>query len=226
MKGVGFHLIMFENRRDAGQKLGQALENYKAGDGIVLAVPRGGVEVGYYVAERLQLPFSLVVVRKLPFPDNPEAGFGAIAEDGSIFLINRICAGLSCDLIQSVINEQKLELQRRIEVLRQGRALPEIKGKTAILVDDGIAMGSTMQAAIMLCRNKKAKKIVVAAPVAGPATAAELALEVDEVVVPEQPLFFRAVAEAYKNWYDVCDDEVIQIMKKKNDFLHCSQRNN
>jgi putative phosphoribosyl transferase len=217
---------MFENRQEAGKKLGQALEKYKGTDGIVLAIPKGGVEVGYYVAEHLQLQFCLVVVRKLPFPDNPEAGFGAIAEDGSIYLIDRFCAGLSCDLVQSVIEEQRLELQRRIEVLRHGEPLPKLKGKIVILIDDGIAMGSTIQAAVMLCRNQKTKKIVVAAPVAGPTVATELAQQVDETVILEQPVSFRAVAEVYRTWYDVGDEEVTQIMERTHDFQHASQRNN
>jgi predicted phosphoribosyltransferase len=206
---------MFKNRKEAGQKLGKSLEPYKGCDGIVLAIPRGGVEVGYYVAKHLELPLSIVVVRKLPFPGNPEAGFGAIAEDGSTFFVGRVYNQLSSEMIRTILDEQKQELERRIEVLREGKTLPTITGKTVILVDDGIAMGSTMQAAVMLCRNRKAKKIVVASPVAGPDTAAELAKVVDEAVILEKPLFFRAVAEAYENWYDVPDDEVIRIMQKE-----------
>jgi putative phosphoribosyl transferase len=205
---------MFEDRKEAGQKLGKALESYRGTNGIVLAIPRGGVEVGYYVAQYLRLPLSIIVVRKLPFPENPEAGFGAIAEDGSTFFIDRFHGQLPAGLTRRIIEEQKRELKRRIKVLREDKALPEIAGKTIILVDDGIAMGSTVQAAIMLCKNKKAAKIVVAAPVAGPATAAELQEVADEVVILERPPFFRAVAEVYKNWYDVPDDEVIDIMQK------------
>ena len=211
---------MFQDRQDAGQKLGEALKMYKKCEGIVLAIPRGGVEVGSYVAEYLEIPLSLVVVRKLPFPENPEAGFGAIAEDGSAFFVDRISSRLSSDVIQFILEEQKQELERRIQVLREGQPLPSITGKIVILVDDGIAMGSTMQAAIMLCKNKKAKKIVVASPVAGPSTAAELAEIVDEIVILEEPPFFRAVAEVYENWYDASDDEVINIMQESKYFRY------
>jgi putative phosphoribosyl transferase len=117
-------------------------------------------------------------------------------------------------MVEKILEQQKQELKRRIEVLRGGGPLPKIADKIVLLVDDGIAMGSTMQAAIMLCRNKKAKRIVVAAPVAGPAIATELAEVADEVVILEKPSFFRAVAESYRNWYDVSDDEVIRIMQK------------
>jgi putative phosphoribosyl transferase len=205
---------MFEDRKQAGQKLAEALEQYKKCSGMVLAIPKGGVEVGYYIAEHLELPLSIIVVRKLPFPDNPEAGFGAIAEDGSTFFVDRFYNQIPSQTVKRVLEQQKQELKRRIGVLRGGTPLPEITGKIVLLVDDGIAMGSTMRAAIMLCKNKKAEKIVVAAPVAGSATAAELAEVADEVVILEKPPFFRAVAEAYRNWYDVPDGEAVSILQR------------
>jgi putative phosphoribosyl transferase len=205
---------MFEDRKQAGQKLGRALKAYKQCDGIVLAIPRGGVEVGFYVAQYLEIPLSVVIVRKLPFPDNPEAGFGAIAEDGSIFFVDQIYKRLHSEMLKRILREQEKELERRKAVLRGGKSLPSIAGKTVLLVDDGIAMGSTMQAAIMCCRKNKAKRIVAAAPVASPSTAGELAEVADEVVILEQPVVFYAVADAYRNWYDVGDDEVINILQK------------
>jgi len=211
-------MIIFQDRQDAGQKLGKSLEMYKECDGIVLAIPKGGVEVGYYVAQHLRLPLSLVVVRKFPFPENPEAGFGAIAEDGSTFFVDTVRGGISVHMTQMILEEQKQELERRIQVLREGRPLPSIAGKIVLLVDDGIAMGSTMQAAIMLCKNKEAGKIVVASPVAGQSVAEGLAEVADETVIVEQPSFFHAVAEVYNNWYDVSDDEVISFMQKNR---HC-----
>ena len=205
---------MFENRNDAGEKLARALEKYRDEEALVLAIPKGGVEVGYKVAKFLNSDFSIIISRKLPYPDNPEAGFGAMAEDGSTFIIDYAAHGLSSDTITRIIKEQNQEIKRRITTLRGGKPLPEIAGRTIILVDDGIAMGSTMQAAISLCKNKKAKRIVVASPVAGRSTTAELAEIVDEVVILEKPVFFRAVAQVYANWYDVSDEEVIQITEK------------
>jgi predicted phosphoribosyltransferase len=204
---------MFRDRKDAGQKLARALEKYKDQDVLVLAIPRGGVEVGYQVAEYLNADFSLLVSRKLPYPHNPEAGFGALAEDGSTFIYRDAARQLSPRTIEAIIERQKQETERRVAVLREGRPLPEIAGRTAILVDDGIAMGSTMRVSIMLCQNRGAGKIVVAVPVSGERMAVEIEERVDEIVVLEQPRFFRAVAQVYENWYDVSDREVIEIIE-------------
>jgi predicted phosphoribosyltransferase len=204
---------MFENRQDAGEQLAAALADCKDGDdAVVLAIPRGGAEVGYQVAKALGADFSLVVVRKLPFPDNPEAGFGAIAEDGSIVILKHASYGLLQDTIERVIDLQRVELRWRVQMLRGGRPLPDLAGKTVILVDDGIAMGSTMRAAIKLCEKSGAGRIVVAVPVCGERTATELEALVDEIVVLEQPCFFRAVAQVYKAWHDVSEREVVRIM--------------
>ena len=205
---------MFEDRKDAGERLALALEKFKDQDVTVLGIPRGGVEVGYYVARYLHARFSMVVSRKLPLPDDPEAGFGAMAEDGSTFLIERAASQVPEKKILEIQEAQKLEIRRRVKTLRKGRPLPSLKDRTVILVDDGIAMGATMVAAILLCRNKKAKKIVAAAPVAGEDAAAEIAEIVDELVVLETPVLFRAVAQFYRHWYDVPDSEVLGIMDR------------
>ncbi|MEW6360410.1 MAG: phosphoribosyltransferase [Planctomycetota bacterium] len=205
---------MFDDRSDAGRKLARALEKYKNKNAVVLAIPRGGVEVGYHVAKHLNADLSLIVARKLPFPDNPESGFGAVAEDGSAFLYRRMDWRMPEEVVERIKRDQQKEVQRRIAVLRGGRPLPDLKGRTVILVDDGIAMGSTMRASILLCKNKGAGKIVVAAPVSGDIVAKEIAEDVDDVVILETPRFFRAVAQVYRNWYDVPDDEVIAILEK------------
>jgi putative phosphoribosyl transferase len=207
-------MYAFEDRKDAGEKLARALEKYKDQNVLVLAIPRGGVEVGYQVAQYLKAGFSILVSRKLPFPDNPEAGFGAIAEDGSTFLFEDASSWLPKETVDNIITRQKHEIQRRIAVLRRGQPLPEIADQVVILVDDGLAMGSTMRAAINLCKNKGAKKIIVAAPVAGEDVAEDVEKMVGEMVVLTKPPFFRAVAQVYRNWYDVSDQEVIEIMEK------------
>jgi putative phosphoribosyl transferase len=208
--GVG----VFEDRRDAGNRLARALAKYRGQDVLVLAIPRGGVEVGYEVAAYLEADFSMVVCRKLPYPYNPEAGFGAVAEDGSAVILQDAARGLAASVIAEIIEQQKAEIQRRVSVLRGGEPLPEMGDRTVILVDDGIAMGSTMQAAIRLCRDRQAGRIVVAVPVAGRKIAEEMVELADEVVVLEKPAGFRAVAQVYKRWYDVPDSEVIEIMRK------------
>ncbi len=205
---------MFDDRKDAGKALARALETYKDTGALVFSIPRGGVEVGYYVARSLNAQFSILVARKLPFPHDQEAGFGAIAEDGSMFMIEDAETCVSRSEIDRIIEAQKEEIKRRIEVLRGGRPLPAIKDRTVILVDDGIAMGSTMRAAIMLCQRAEARTIVVAVPVTGKKTAHEIGKIVDEIVVLVIPQPFYAVAQVYKKWYDVSDQEVIAIMDR------------
>jgi len=206
--------MIFIDRKDAGLKLASRLEKYRGVDALVLAIPRGGVEVGCIVAEHLRAQFSLLVTRKLPFPDNPEAGFGAIAEDGSVFIFEDAAMWVPPEDIERIVDEQSGEIRRRVQVLRGGRPLPEIEGRTVILVDDGLAMGSTMRASIMLCRKRDAGRIVVAVPVAGREVAEEVSRIVDELVVLEIPARFMAVAQVYMNWYDVPDEEVLEIIDK------------
>jgi predicted phosphoribosyltransferase len=209
---------MFTDRKDAGKKLAKALQQYKNQDVIVFAIPKGGVEVAYEVVKYLNAQLSLLISRKLPLPSNPEAGFGAIAEDGNIFIFNDTYSWLSEEIIEKIITEQQKEIERRIKVLRDGNPLPNIENKMVILVDDGLAMGSTMRVAIKLCRNKGARKIIVAVPVAGGKVAEEIERLADGIIVLEKPEFFQAVAQVYINWHDVKDSEVINILKKwKND---------
>lgn len=203
---------MFEDRTDAGVRLAKALEKYKDTGAVVLGIPRGGVQVAYHVARYLNAEMSMIVTRKLPYPDEPEAGFGATAEDGSTFIVEGARRWLGRGVIDRIIEEQKKEVKRRIAALRGGRDLPEITGRTVILVDDGIAVGSTVRASIMLCRNRNVGKLVVAVPVSGADTAAEIARTVDEIVVLETPLYFRAVAQVYKSWYDLSDRQVLEVM--------------
>jgi len=205
---------MFKDREEAGKRLGEALKDYKGQGALVLAIPRGGVEVGYHVAKHLQADFSFLIARKLPYPDNPEAGFGALAEDGSAVILGDASSCVSEEKIKEIVREQSEEIKRRVQVLRKGKPLPPVSGRTVILVDDGLAMGSTMRAAIELCRKRNAQKIVVAVPVGGGRVADEVNELADEVIILEVPRFFQAVAQDYLNWYDVPDEEVIEIMEK------------
>ncbi len=206
--------MIFRDRKEAGAYLAAALQGYKTEHPVVLAIPRGGVEVGFEVAKALDADFDLLIARKLPFPDNPESGFGAIAEDGSLYIIKEAAWYLSQSIVEQIIAKQQEEIARRIATLRGGRDLIPIEGRTVILVDDGIAMGSTMHAAIAYCRHHRAGKIVVAAPVTSARVKEQLRKEVDDVVILETPPDFRAVAQVYANWYDVSDEEVLEIMQK------------
>ena len=204
---------MFEDRKDAGQQLAKALEEYQDQDVLVLAIPRGGVEVGYEVADYLNADFSLLIARKLPYPHQPEAGFGAVVEDGSRVILEEASRWVADDMVERIVEEQREEIERRKDVLRDGEPLPTIEDRTVILVDDGIAMGSTMRASIKLCKHYKAARIIVAVPVASERVTEEIKELVDDIVVLEQPALFRAVAQVYENWYDVPDEEVVSIMK-------------
>ena len=207
---------MFIDRKHAGRELSNKLLYLKDENPLVLAIPRGGVPVGYEIAKALQADFSLIIVRKLPFPYNPESGFGAIAEDGSGVILNQAKSIFSAETIETIIEEQKLEIKRRIQVLRGGLPLPEITGRTVILVDDGIAMGSTMLAAIKLIKKRDPKSLIVTAPVSSPEVGRALDKNnaVDDAVILERPQFFRAVAQVYENWRDIPDHEVLDIMKQ------------
>lgn len=205
---------MFLDRNDAGKKLAKALKKYKDENVIVLAIPRGGVEIGFEVAEYLHAEFSIIVSRKLPLPHNPEAGFGAVAEDGSTFIFNDAGRWLSESEIEGIVAEQRQVVKRRIRDLRNNEPFPNIVHRTIILVDDGIAMGSTMRVSISMCKNEKASKIVVAVPVTSRQVKQEMEQLADELTVLETPRNFRAVAQVYQNWHDVTDEEVIQILSR------------
>ena len=207
---------MFADRTDAGKQLAKELEEYKNQNALILAIPRGGVPVGFEIAKHLVGELSMIIARKLPFPYNPESGFGAVAEDGSTIILKAAAANLSHEMIASIIEDQKQEIKRRIKILRGGQPLPNIKDRTVILVDDGIAMGSTMRASIKTCKNKHPGRLIVASPVGSPEVARAIKLKevVDETVILETPKFFRAVAQVYEHWHDVADHEVLAIMNE------------
>jgi putative phosphoribosyl transferase len=205
---------MFADRKDAGEKLGRALEKYRNGNVLVLGIPRGGAETAYYIARHLNAELALVVTRKLGYPTNPEAAFGAVAEDGSIYISETAKQSLTDKEMSEVIRQQKQEISRRIQKLRQGKPLPEIKGRTIIIADDGIATGATLFATIALCKNKKAQKIVVASPIAGRRMDIILGKIVDEAVILEMPEIYSAVSQGYENFYNLTDEEALAFMDK------------
>ncbi|MFD2247952.1 phosphoribosyltransferase [Pontibacter ruber] len=205
---------MFRDRKDAALQLAKALEKYKGTGAIVLGIPRGGAETAYYVAKHLDAELSLLVSRKLGHPMNPEYAIGAIAEDGSIYINKGAEAGISQEAIDEIVAQQKKEIERRINILRKGEPLPELKSKTVLIVDDGIATGSTVFAAITMCRHKGAGKIVVAAPVSGKDKLKQLQHVADEVVILEMPDFYHGVSQVYEIFYNLSDEEALEFMEK------------
>ncbi len=204
---------MFHDRTDAGKQLGQQLLKYKDRQPIILGLLRGGAEVGFQVARVLDAEYSMLAVQKLPYPENPEAGYGSIAEDGSIYLLPGACDRLPSGVIESSIRRQRTEAARQVDVLREGMPLPVMNKRLVILVDDGIAMGSTAHAAIKCCRNRNAGKVIMAAPVTSPSARAALDGVADDVVTVLAPPAFLAVAEFYRQWHDVSDHEVIETLR-------------
>jgi predicted phosphoribosyltransferase len=205
---------MFADRKDAALQLAQSLEHYKGKNALVLGIPRGGAETAYYVARYLDAEFSLLISRKLGHPMNPEYAIGAIAEDGSIYISPYAKGDVSEDTIHSIEAEQKQEIDRRIKILRKGKPLPELKGRTVILTDDGIATGATVFAAIEMCKKMHAGKIVVAAPVSGPDVEEQFRNKADEVVILEKPDFYHAVSQVYETFNQLSDEEAIDFLER------------
>lgn len=205
---------MFKDRKDAALQLAAALEKYRGTNALVLGIPRGGAETAYYVAQHLHCELSLLVSRKLGHPSNPEYAVGALAEDGTIYLNPEVRGELSPETIDELAQKQRAEIVRRIQVLRNGAPLPPMKNRVVILVDDGIATGATLYAAITMCKKGGAARIVVAAPVSGPDKKRELLDEVDEVVVLETPSHYRAVSQAYEAFYNLTDEEAREFMQR------------
>lgn len=210
---------MFRNRKDAAEKLATALIVYKDDNPLVLAIPRGGVEVGYYVAKELGADFSVLISRKLGFPEYQEAAFGAIAEDKSLYLYPMAQQRLSKEIIEGVIRKEEIEIKRRIQKYRSGKPLPSVKDRNVILVDDGIATGSTLLSAVKLCQTHKANRIIVAAPVAGKSVYTQFGNKVDDLIILETPVDFFAVSQAYEDFHNATDADVIGFMRKYDELI-------
>jgi predicted phosphoribosyltransferase len=210
--------FVFKDRLHAGALLADKLRPLLAGRDVqLLAVPAGGVAVGYAVAQKLNMPFDIVIVRKIQIPWNTEAGFGAIAWDGRVLLNELLVAqlGLGTEAVEQCISQTREMVRQRMQKFRGNRPFPDLNEKTVILVDDGLASGFTMLAAAKSIRNQHPEKIVVAVPTASVASIELLASSVDELVCPNirgGPIF--AVADAYENWYDLSDDEVLELLRR------------
>jgi putative phosphoribosyl transferase len=208
---------IFENRVDAGRKLAQELADYQdAPDVIVLALPRGGVPVAQEVAETLDAPLDIFLVRKLGLPGHEELAMGAIASGGIRVLNEAVVDSLDNPeaVIDEVIEREQGELERREQAYRGDRPFPEVEGRTVILVDDGLATGASMRAAVAGLRARNPKKIVVAVPTASPEKCEEFEDEVDEVVCAVTPQPFFGIGYWYNDFSQTTDEEVRQILER------------
>lgn len=211
-------LRAFRNRQDAGIKLAEFLESkYQSLDPLIIGIPRGGVEVAYYVAQKLNAELSLIVSKKLPFPGQPEYGFGAVSEEGSVYVSEQRRNGLSENVVAQLIERQKREVENRVLKYREGKAIPDMKDRTVILVDDGIATGVTLVPVVELCRKKGAAKVVIAAPVSG-LNYDEHLEEADAIEILVQPTSFYAVGQVYDEFGDFDDQRLVELLDMSKDW--------
>ena len=208
---------MFRNRTEAGVKLAEKLGQYRdRGDVIVLALPRGGVVTGFEVARLLNVPLDVLIVRKIGFPGQEELAAGAVSETGSVVFNRDIMAmgGLSEEFLQREVERQKQEIDRRVALYRSGRGLAGLEGRTVILIDDGVATGATVKAAVAALKQEKLAKLVLALPVAPPETVNVLRAMVDELVCLETPQYFMAVGAHFQDFTQVTDQEVVELLHR------------
>lgn len=208
--------MLFKDQVSAGEILAKELEKYKNKKAVILAIPRGGVATGFGLAKKLDLPLDVIVTRKIGAPDNPELAIGAVGETkGSLWVNKELVSqlGVSQDYIESETKIQKLEIKRRERIYRKREKPLNLKNKIVILVDDGLATGATMMAAVREIRNMGPQKVVVAIPVAPPETVERLKKEADEVICLQTPSLFFAVGQWYENFKQYSDEEVIEFLK-------------
>lgn len=211
-----FHV--FKDRREAGRRLAEKMVRYRGTHAVVLAIPAGGVPVAAELATALQLPADLLIVRKMQLPDNPEAGFGAVGPDGEMVLNEPWVAQLHLAEHEIIAQKQKTldVIKKRDRIFRKGRPYQNMKDMTAILVDDGLASGYTMLTAIGFARSLDPSKVIIAVPTASNKTIDLLLPQVDEMVcLNVRRGYYFAVADAYENWYDLDDEEVLSIIGRE-----------
>ncbi len=207
--------MLFRDREDAGQQLAKRLMPYQREDCIILALPRGGVPVGQVIAQQLGKPLDVLVVRKIGAPGQRELAVGAIGP-GNVVVWNQDvldCLRIQPELLEPQIQKEKAELARRLELFRGQRPFPDLAGKTAIVVDDGLATGATARAAIQAVQALGPARIILAVPVGARSTVSEMRQQVDELLCLEAPEYFEAVSQWYEKFPQNSDQEVIALLR-------------
>jgi putative phosphoribosyl transferase len=206
----------FADRSDAGRQLAQRLHHLRGQDVVVLGVPRGGVPVAFEVARALSAPLDVLVVRKLGVPHAPESAMGAVGEGGVLVLNEDVIArsGIDRDELARIEERERAEVDRRALRFRRGRPREPRAGRTALVVDDGIATGAAARAACRIAWARRAARVVLAVPACSPVTARYLGREVDELVVLQTPADFEAVGQVYADFRPVPDDEVAALLAR------------
>jgi putative phosphoribosyl transferase len=206
---------MFKDRKDAGKQLAESLNKYIGQeDMLILALPRGGVVIGFEIANRLRAPLDVLIVRKIGHPSQPELVVGAISETGSIVYNEDVVAslGIKKDYLRGEAARQREEIARQQQLYRSGHKLVNLRGKAVILVDDGVATGARMKAAVKTLKSAQVGKLIVAVPLAPPETVSELQRMVDVFVCLEMPEDFRAVGCYYSEFPQVTDEVVMTLL--------------
>ena len=211
------HERTFGDRREAGRELATLLPaSLRSEDVVVLALPRGGVPVAFEIALALGAPLDVFLVRKLGTPGHPELAMGAIASGGIRVLNDEVVQYLNIrrELIDAVAEREQTELERREAAYRHGRPMPSLRNRTVILVDDGLATGSTMKAAVAAVKHEEPKRVIVAVPVGAPDTCQALRTLADEVICARMPTSFAAVGQWYRDFSQTTDEEVMDLLEK------------
>lgn len=201
---------MFKDRYEAAMMLAEKLEKYKNKNGIVLAVPRGGVPIGYYIAKELDLPLEIILSKKIGHPNNPEYAIGSVSLHGTI--VNSNLGDVSMDYINKEAEKISAALKEKFKLYMGNKKPTDLKDKTVIVVDDGIATGNTIIATLEMIKKSQPKEIIIAVPVAPPATAKNISKLVDEFVCLLTPENFMGVGQFYRNFTQVSDEEVIKFL--------------
>ena len=204
--------MRFRDRVDAGKKLASALTKYRGDQTVIFALPRGGVVLGYEIARELAAPLDLVITRKIGYPGHEEYAIGAVAEDGHTLFDSSAIASIDHNWLKSQIEKGMLEAKRRREVYLPGREPCLANGKVAIIVDDGIATGLTIDLAIKEIKHRHPGKVVVAVPVSSMEAAMKIRAEVDEFIALYIPTYFLSVGEHYEEFSQLDDEEVIKLI--------------
>jgi putative phosphoribosyl transferase len=216
----------FEDRRDAGRKLAGRLVRYRDGRTVVFALPRGGVPVGYEVARALGAPLDVFISRKLGAPGQPEFGIGAVAP-GGVRVLNEYAVrqlGIREDYLEGITTREIAEVERRLRYFRGERPEPDVEGRTAILVDDGLATGVTALAAVEALRRRRPARIVLAVPVCAAQTADLFGAKVDELVCLESPPDLGAIGFWYRDFEQTPDEEVVDLLARAREERDAAER--
>jgi putative phosphoribosyl transferase len=206
----------FADRVEAGKQLASALADFSRKNAIILAIPRGGVIIGYEIAKALNIPLDVIIPHKIGAPNNPELAIGAVTEDGTKILDTNLISymGVRKEYIEVETERQEHEIERRLRLYRQNEPYPNLENRDVIIVDNGIATGSTMKAALASVKNRGARTVTVAIPVGPPSTIKELKKQADRVTCLYTPEYFSAIGEFYADFSQTTDEEVITLLKQ------------